>query len=169
MRKFLVVFTMACALAAPAIASAEPSAKALALTRRMVAAMHIEETMTPMMRAMMRQQMDIMIAQQKGLTDQQKTILGSAIGETMDEVLAGGFMSDLMERLVPAYAEVYSEDELEAVVQFYESPIGQRVLRKMPQLTPAAMKVMAEITPKLQAEMTAKLTKKLEGLKALGK
>lgn len=169
MRKTLTMLALVAATLVPTFASAEPSAKALALTRRMVAAMHVEETMTPMMRILLSQQFEIMVAQQKGLTDQQKTQLGGAMIETLNEVLEGGLMSDIMEKLVPAYAAVYTEDELQAVVDFYESPIGQSVLRKMPQMGPAASKVMVEITPKLQAEMAEKLTKKLEGLKALGK
>ncbi|WP_297511492.1 DUF2059 domain-containing protein [uncultured Caulobacter sp.] len=168
MRKILTCFALACALVA-STAHAEPSAKALALTRRMVAAMHIEETMTPVMRSIVAQEYQMAVAQEKGLTEQQRSQLSGAMIETMDEILAGGLMSDIMEKLVPAYAAVYTEDELQALVDFYESPIGQRVLRKMPQLGPAATKAMAEITPKLQAEMTERLTKKLEGLKALGK
>jgi hypothetical protein len=168
-RKFLTLLALACLLAAPTVASAEPSAKALALTRRMVVAMHVEETMTPMMRTLMRQQVEMIAAQQKGLTSQQRTMLSGAVGEALDEVLNDGFMSDIMERLIPAYAEVYSEDELEALVQFYESPMGQRVLHKMPLLGPAATKVMIDITPKMEAQVVEKLTKKLEGFQALGK
>lgn len=169
MRKFLTILALVCAVAAPAAAYAEPSAKALALTERMVVALHVEETMMPMMRTLMRQQVDLMVSQQKNLTDQQKTMISGAMGETMDEVLADGFMSDITKRLIPVYAEVYSEDELEAVVSFYESPIGQRVLHKMPQMGPAAAKVMTDIAPKMQAEFVERLTRKLEGLKVFGK
>jgi len=169
MRKFLTILALTCALAAPAVASAEPTAKTLALTRRMVVAMHIEENMVPMLQTMLRQQVELTVAQRKNLSDQQKTQLSSALSETMDEIFAGGFMSDMMERLIPAYAEVYSEDELQALVDFYESPMGQRVLRKMPLLGPAAAKVVADVTPKMQAEMIEKLTKKLEGLDSFGK
>ncbi len=169
MRTFLKMLVVACVLAAPQAASAEPSAKALALTRRMVTAMDVEKTMTPMLQTMVRQQMEMTVAGRDDLSDQQKVLVAGAVGEIMDEIFAGGFMSQVMEALVPAYAEVYSEDELEAVVIFYESPMGQRVLRKMPLMGPAANKAMIEITPKLQAQMTEKLAAKLESLKALEK
>jgi hypothetical protein len=39
----------------------------------------------------------------------------------------------------------------------------------MPLLGPAASKVMMDITPKMQAQVVEKLTKKLEGFQALGK
>lgn len=169
MRKFLTILALTCALGAPAAASAEPSAKALALTRRMVTAMHIEENMVPMMRAMMRQGFDGAFAQQKGLNEQQKAALNKAATETMEETLSTGFMQKMMDKLVPAYAEVYSEEELQALVDFYESPVGQSILKKMPQLGAVAGKSMSEMMPGMMAEMTAKMSKKLEGIDKLGK
>ena len=169
MRKFLTILALASALSAPAAASAEPSEKALALTRRMVAAMHIEETMAPTMRAMMQQQMDMIVTQRPGLTDQQKAILSGALTEAVGEVMDNGLMTRVMEKFIPAYAEIYSEEELQAVVNFYESPVGQQVLKKMPLLGPAAVKAMQEITPEIQADLGQRVAKKLEGMGALGK
>lgn len=174
MRKFLTMLavaglTLAGALAAPTAASAEPSAKALALTRRMVTAMHVEETMAPMMRMLMQQQMDMIVAQRKGLTEQQRAMLSGVLTESVGEVMDAGLMSKVMEKFIPVYAEIYSETELQAVVEFYESPVGQSVLRKMPQMGPAATKVMIEIAPEIQADLDRRVSKKLEGLEALGK
>lgn len=170
MRKFLSIAALAvCILSAPAMASAEPSAKALALSRRMVAAMHVEETMAPPMRMLMQQQMDMIVAQRNGLTDQQKTMMSGVLTEAVGELMDNGLMSRVMDKFVPAYAEVYSEEELQAVVTFYESPIGQSVLKKMPLLGPAASKALTEITPEIQAELERRVTKKLEGLGAIGK
>ncbi len=169
MRKFLTLLALACALAAAGAASAEPSAKALALTRRMVVAMHVEQTMAPMMRGLMQQQMDMIVAQHKNLTDQQKTMLSGALTEAVGEVMDNGLMTKVVEKLTPAYAEVYSEQELQAVVDFYESPIGQSVLRKTPLMGPAATKVMIEIAPEIQADLDARVARKLEGLQGIGK
>ena len=106
MRKFLTLLALTCALAAPAAASAEPSAKALALTRRMVAAMHVEQTMAPLIRSVLQQEMDMTVAQRKTLSDQQKTMLSGALTEAVGEVVDSGLMSRVVDKLVPAYAEV---------------------------------------------------------------
>lgn len=169
MRKFLTLLALTCALAAPAAASAEPSAKALALTRRMVAAMHVEQTMAPLIRSVLQQEVDMTVAQRKTLSDQQKTMLSGALTEAVGEVVDSGLMSRVVDKLVPAYAEVYSEQELQAVVDFYESPIGQSVLKKMPLLGPAATKVMVEIAPEIQADLAARIAKKLDGFDKVGK
>lgn len=169
MRKILTILALTCALSAPAMAHAEPSANALALTRRMVQAMHVEQTMAPMIRGIMQQQMDMIVAQRQNLTEQQKTLLSGALSEAVGEMMDAGLMSKVMDKLIPAYAEVYSEEELQGMLTFYESPVGQSVLRKMPQLTPAATKAMVEIAPVMQADLEQRVAKKLEGLGAFGK
>lgn len=169
MRKILTLLALSTVLVMPVAASAEPSEKALALTRRMVAAMHVEETMVPMMRSMSHQQFEGAFAQQKGLNDAQKAALSRAISEAIEETYDDGLMQKIMEKLIPAYAEVYTEEELQAMVDFYESPIGQSVLRKMPQLGAVAGKSMSEMMPAMMADMNAKMTKKLEGFDKLGK
>lgn len=174
MRKILTILALAFmafagVLATPAMARAEPTAKTLALTRRMIDAMHIEQTMAPMMRSMMMQQMDMIVSQRKNLTDQQKTLLSGALSESVGELMDSGLMTLVMDKLTPAYAEVYSEQELQGMVDFYESPIGQSVLKKMPLLAPAATKAMVEIAPVIQADLEQRMAKKLEGLDALGK
>lgn len=169
MRKFLTILALTCVLAAPAVANAEPSAKAMVLARRMVTAMHVEETMAPPLRMMMQQQMDMIVSQRKGLTGQQRTMMTGVLTEAVGEVMDNGLMSKMMEKFIPTYAEIYSEAELQAVVDFYESPIGQSVLRKTALLGPAATKAMTEIAPEIQADLEQRVAKKLEGLGALGK
>jgi hypothetical protein len=46
----------------------------------------------------------------------------------MDEVR----LDDLVDRTVPIYAKHFSKDDLEALLAFYRSPAGQRVLSEMP-------------------------------------
>lgn len=169
MRKILTVVALTCLLATPAMAHAEPSTKTLGLTRRVVEAMHVEQTMAPMIRAIMQQQMDMIVAQRQNLTDQQKTLLSGALSEAVGEMMDAGLMSRVMDKLIPAYADVYSEEELQGMLTFYESPVGQAVLRKMPLLAPAATKAMVEIAPVMQADLEQRVAKKLEGLGALGK
>ena len=74
-----------------------------------------------------------------------------------------------MEKFVPAYAAVYSEDELLAVVEFYESPVGQAVMLKMPRLGPAAARIATEEMPRIQAEMRKRFEAKIEGMTAFEK
>lgn len=46
---------------------------------------------------------------------------------------------DLVEMLVPVYDREYSSDDLQGMIQFYQSPIGQKMLAAQPRITRDAM------------------------------
>lgn len=45
----------------------------------------------------------------------------------------------LLEILVPIYAQLFTTEDLQGLLTFYKSPLGQRLLAAQPQLTQAAM------------------------------
>ena len=49
-------------------------------------------------------------------------------------------INEMAESLVPVYAEFYSESELEALVQFYNSPLGKKTLQVSPAILEKTMK-----------------------------
>ena len=55
------------------------------------------------------------------------------------------------------YAEVLSLEELEGLIKFYESPVGQQYIKKQPELTSATMKkmqvLMQDLIPDIQKEV----------------
>lgn len=72
----------------------------------------------------------------------------------------------LKEPMMDAYSKVYSKEEIEALIKFYETPVGQKFLKKTPELMHATVQVMQGFTrdmfPKMQAlqqEMKAELEK----------
>ena len=59
----------------------------------------------------------------------------AVISEAM--VAKGGFI-DL---IIPIYAKRFSNDELDGLISFYESPVGAKTVRVMPQITREAMQI----------------------------
>lgn len=157
------------AQAGPEAAPASPSPQALALIRRVINALHVEESMAPMMNNIMQVQVQQIVAQNPKLTDQQKRQIADALGEVVTETLKEGMMSELMEKFIPVYAEVFSEDELRAMAEFYESPVGQSIMRKMPLMGPQAGRIAAEEMPRIQAAMNKKFQAKMEAMNGFGK
>lgn len=154
---------------APAAVQAEPSAKALALTRRYIAAMHMDASMKPMLGGMLETMTAQRMAGLPDLTDTQRSQLRGALNEAMMESLDDGLMTKLMDRMIPGFASVYSEEELQALVDFYEGPMGQAIVAKMPALGPIAGKAAAEAMPEIQADLEARIKTKLQALKFLDK
>ena len=73
-------------------------------------------------------------------------------------------------QFVDVYVDVFSEEELEELVAFYKSPLGQKLIVKMPQLMQESMglaqKQMQSIIPKIKAlsqEMQAELYQQPNG------
>ena len=141
----------------PTATQVTPSPRALALTKRYVAALHVDETMKPMMKSMMGPMMDEQARAYPNLTDEQR----KAVRETVEEFVGGDMMDDILERMTPAYATIFTEDELQALVDFYESPTGQSIIGKMPQMGPVAARVMVELMPEIRTKITRRICEKL--------
>ena len=149
---------------AAAATSAAPSPRALALTKRYIAALHVDQTMKPMMQSMMGPMLD----EQERVNPNLTAVQRKAIRETVEEFVGGDMMDDILERMTPAYATIFSENELQALVNFYESPTGQSIIGKMPQMGPVAAKVMVEIMPELRTRLAQRICEKLSCDKAPG-
>ncbi len=72
----------------------------------------------------------------------------------------------IKEPIIKAYSQVYTKAEIDELNVFYQSPLGQKMIKKMPELMQATMQVMQETTkvmiPKMQAlqkELQAELSK----------
>ena len=52
-------------------------------------------------------------------------------------VAKGGFI-DL---IIPVYAKHFTNEELDGLIAFYESPVGAKTVRVMPQITREAMQI----------------------------
>lgn len=57
-----------------------------------------------------------------------------------------------LERLVPIYDKYFSAEDLKALVQFYESPLGQRLVSVLPQVTRDSQLVGSELGQKAAQE-----------------
>jgi hypothetical protein len=58
------------------------------------------------------------------------------------------------QRMKPRYAKLFTAEELDGMVAFYESPVGQSMLKKMPELVKRSMALgqnaLNEIAPELK-------------------
>ena len=57
-------------------------------------------------------------------------------------------IDEIIERLVPVYDKYYAEDDLREIIQFYESPAGQKVMEATPQIMRESMEVSVKYLQK---------------------
>jgi hypothetical protein len=126
----------------------DDSAERLALARRFIATMQVEE-LDQMISAMMQDVVADMPVE-KGEVDPQ----------TFERVMISSttrMVERMLEAMAPVYAEVMTAEELRALVAFYESDIGQSSVRRMYEAAPRMTEVMTEMMPTLAREMMTDL------------
>lgn len=150
-------------VAAPAVQT-EPSPQAVALTRRYLAAMRVDDSLKPMMNSMMSAMLDQQIKSRRDLTPEQQKLAQKAISDALVETLDAGMLDRIFEVMIPSIARVFSESELRAMVDFYESPVGQSIIGKMPAYGEASSAAVVAIMPEMQADLEKRIRKNLEAV-----
>lgn len=149
-------------------AMAETTQKRLDLARRYIVALDMKKSVMPMMDGLT----DAMLEQKLSeleLPEAKKPAvakaLKAAIADTMDEVMIGKMATALQ----PALAETFTDEELQAMVDFYESPVGRSIIAKMPAFGQVSGGAMAKLMPEMQADLEKRIVENLSTLDLKGK
>lgn len=156
MRRLILSLTLLlAALPTLAVAASPSDASILALFKVMRAESLLHgayASLEPAMRQGMEQ-----AAAGRTLTDEQKKVL-----ELAPQRLSAVLRTELSwEKLLPVqmaiYRESFSQAEVDGLIAFYSSPVGQSFVDKMPEVTQKAMTAMQiqmqQVLPKLKAAM----------------
>ncbi|MBX9617350.1 MAG: DUF2059 domain-containing protein [Caulobacteraceae bacterium] len=126
----------------PAVTSAatdSEDAERLALANRFIVLMQTDQ-----MAAMFSQMMGAMSANIPGMTAERSAGL-----QRTNERIFSQMMPRIFEIQAPIYADIFTLDELQGMVAFYESDIGKSMIRKSyeagPRMTAALMAIMPEL------------------------
>ncbi|MGV9010081.1 DUF2059 domain-containing protein [Brevundimonas sp.] len=157
---------IAATLATPQYATAaiEPSAVAamqvqsgdvasrLVLVRRYFNAIQFDQ----LMNGMLNSQLDATIAQGRIPADRQSVFREAATAAYAVVI------PRMIEESMQMYAEAFTTDELEQLVAFYESPVGQSMMTKTVMLTQKTGEIMQRYGPQMEAEMFRQLCSRID-------
>ncbi len=151
--KTVVAGLAAAMIAGSALAQAAPapSPRQVELARRYVVAMNMDQSFEGMMKSMLPIVQSQMRDAEK-LTPEQHEVLAKI---TLDA--SRRMMSKMMAKMPVLLAEVFTEQELEGLVNFYESPIGQSLIAKSPQLSAKMAPLMPELMSEMRTEMMSRI------------
>lgn len=90
------------------------------------------------------------------LSDEEMVILEGATMAALRE-----FTPKVIEQLTPLYATGFTEAELEAIVAFYESPVGRRIAAKSSELMNQGFKAMEDLAPMLEEDIWRRVCEKV--------
>ncbi len=127
------------------VANAAPTDKQMALAKRYVEAAHMADSVS----TMMKQLRPMLMSQAEAQLDaSEKKIIGDAF-----DVAYEHYLKSYLNKITPILADTYSEEELTGIVAFYESPVGQAMLAKSPELQQKLVPVAMDLVPDLQADL----------------
>jgi uncharacterized protein len=66
----------------------------------------------------------------------------------MDQLIKGLPLDEMTEAMIPSYQNHFTRGDIAAMNAFYSSPVGQKVLQELPEVTQEGMKAMMPILTK---------------------
>lgn len=79
-----------------------------------------------------------------------------------DEVMKGMSTEGLLDDMIPVYQKHLSKSDVEAMIGFYSTPTGQKILREMPAMTRDGMQAMQPRLSRMMDEGNARVEKMLK-------
>jgi hypothetical protein len=131
--------------------------KLIALTKQD----RLYEQVFPQVKQMVLQQL-----QQLDVAPEQSPLVNNLLNKMFDLMKEELSWEKMKEDFIQLYLSVYTEEELQALIKFYESPVGQKMIAKTPLLMQQTMAISqkhtANLMPKIQkmvSELVAELLK----------
>jgi hypothetical protein len=155
MKRWIAVLVVMMAVA-PSGAHADEASKQ-AKVRELFMAMRMDHMLDEMMSAIEKQVH--MVAQNapgaQNMTPEQRKLTDDFMANTMKIVRENVGWTAIEPAYVKLYADTYTENEIDGILAFYKSPVGQAMLDKTPQLSEGGMQIvrsrMGDFQPKIQA------------------
>lgn len=160
MKRLLLFAALCLALAATAFAQNDAPATKEDVQKYMEL-VHSREMFQQTMDAMSKPLHQMIHEQFERDRDQLPPDFEARMNKMMDDMLQGMPYDQMQEKMVPVYQKHFTEGDLNALIAFYSSPTGQKMLKEMPSLMADSMQVtmpmirdhVQKVTQQLQDEI----------------
>jgi hypothetical protein len=122
-------------------------------------------------RELARQTLNAMLAQMHEMVhEQMKTVPNlpadaeARMNKSMDDMIASMPLDDMLDAMVPVYQKHLTKGDVDALVAFYSSPTGKKILTEMPTITSESMQAISPIVQKTMADASDRLAKEVEAM-----
>lgn len=136
--------------------SQQPSAAAMASAKELIATTGATTLFSPLIPGV--------VEQAKLLFLQQNPTIGAQLNEVAAKVrtdLAPRF-SEISDQVAKFYATAFTDQELKAIIAFYHTPAGKKLLDEQPKIAEASMRFAQEWANKLSDEVIGKMREELQ-------
>jgi hypothetical protein len=140
----------------PAAQGQQPSAAAMTTAKQLIAATAATTVFTPLIAGVVEQAKLLYLQQNPGLA---KDL--NEIAEKMRADLAPRF-AELSDEMAKLYATRFTDPELKAILVFYQSPVGKKLLDQQPYVVDDSMKFAQDWANKLSDQVIAQMRDELK-------
>jgi len=95
-------------------------------------------------------------------TPEQKQQIKEMLDDVLAKALGPSAIKEMMDATIPVYQKHMKKADLEAMVAFYSSPAGQRILREQPAMVKESMEVASGIQQKMARTMYQTIDARIE-------
>lgn len=135
--------------AAPAAAQPEPSASEVAAVRELL---EVSRTRENFIRAME-------LGMEQGGMGEMTPRIRAVLRQFMDE----HFRYDEMEPdFIRMYTETFTEEEIRGLTAFYRTPVGQRAIETLPEISAASQRIVMQRLQSAMPELIRRMTEAME-------
>ncbi len=127
-------------------------------------AIHSQDMMKQMMAAMSKPMHQMAHDQYVRDKDKLPPDFETRMNKMMDEMMQDLPMDEIMQAMVPVYQKHFTKGDISALVAFYSSPTGQKILREMPTVMAEAMESMMPLMRKHMETVQQRLRKEVDAM-----
>jgi hypothetical protein len=174
----LILLAVSPAFSQQSVAEAAAQSRAAAEARKAAAApptredvlklfdlLQITKTMDAVINATKQQSMEIaeqMIREKMpDATPEQKKQFREMMDEVMQQALGPAAIKEMLEATIPVYQHHLTKADLDAMVAFYSSPVGQKILHEQPAMVQESMEASAGIQQRIARAMFQKIDERI--------
>jgi hypothetical protein len=127
-------------------------------------AMHLHDMMLQMMDAMAKPMHQMVHDQYIKDKDKLPDDFEDQMNKMMDSMLKDMPWDEMIQAMVPAYQKHLTKGDIDAIVVFYSSPTGQKLLRELPAITADSMQTMMPIMQKYMEKVQNRIEEQTEAM-----
>jgi hypothetical protein len=86
----------------------------------------------------------------------------AALHGMFDDIIDTMSLDDMINAIIPIYQRHLTKTDIEELIRFYSSPVGQKILREQPQIVQESMQAGAEVQRKRMDEIKAKIAQRAQ-------
>jgi hypothetical protein len=154
MPRFLTALTVCLILAA--VGATQQASDSTPATKedvdRVFQVLHLRDTMKMMMDTAAKQQRQLMREQLRKNTANLPPDFETRMDKLLDDTLKNFPMDEMLQVMAPVYQKHLNKGDVDAMVAFYSTATGQKLIRELPAITQEAMQAAY---PLMQKQMTA--------------